>query len=284
MTARHFRILMSLLTVALLGALPVCVYAGGKGGGGGTATPLTAIVYNTAVDEQDTTSFYHDGEIYCSGATTGDIESQAAMFTGDSQPPGPLSAYDGFGSPWTTWGGLSSTLYVDGADCASSNSCLRVQFNSNNKTLTIDTRDTLGPSGPRTLSVALDPCIEADGCPGLGTTPSFGSTTTQPMIMNVFLSFPYTQMSVCNSAICPEAQEVFAKLWFLDPTDASVTWRVDWVSLRMLRMSENTWYLIAGICDGTEVAGLSKLTGSRTRPKTIFNGYFKTPFFIALVR
>ena len=100
------------------------------------------------------------------------------------------------------------------------------------------------------------------------------------MPLNIMLDFPYTSMAICSSRACLEAQPAFAKLWFADPNDSSVTWRVDWTYLRVLRMSQNTWYILADSCDGSQIARLSKLEGARTQPKATPNGYYLIPFFI----
>lgn len=107
------------------------------------------------------------------------------------------------------------------------------------------------------------------------------STITKAGLLEVFLDFPYTSLAVCSSSVCTEATTAYAKFWFLD--NAGVQWRMDWATVRVLRMSSNTWYIMADECDGTEVAGLSKLSGTRTQPKTVFNGYYLTPFFITAV-
>ncbi len=88
-------------------------------------------------------------------------------------------------------------------------------------------------------------------------------------------------MGVCSSTACTQAVEGFAKFWFTD--NSGTQWRIDWATVRVLRMSSNTWYFIADACDGTQVAGLSELTGTRTQPKTVFNGYYLIPFFFSAV-
>ncbi len=280
MSCKHLARLSVLLAVFMALLLPTA--DAGKGGG---STPLTLTLYDSVVDEQDTTAFYNNGTAFCSGGFL-----QNSEFQGDRQVTGSSTAYD-FGG-WTSTAGLVSlvsTEYAHNADCDSAtNICLRVQFDSNNKTLTFDTR---GTSGPRTVTVSFAQPCNLTGCPGpagnpevfgdgnLSTTADQSLTTTG--LLNVFLDFPYTSMAVCSSTTCPEAQPAFAKFWFTDPNDSSVTWRIDWQFLRVLRMSTNTWYLIADDCDGSQVAGLSKLQGSRTRPKTVFNGFYLIPFFVS---
>lgn len=246
-----------------------------KGGGGGGATPLIMHVYDSVVDEQNTTAFYNNGQEFCAGST---VPVQDSNWMGDDQLAGSSAAY-GFGAPWTAVGGLVSTRYDHGDDCG--NNCQRVQFDSGNKILTLDTR---GTTGPRRIAVDFtDSCGLADGCPGPAGDPAvFGGLLSTDGLLNIFLDFPYLSMGVCSSTTCPEAQPAFAKFWFTDPDDSSVTWRIDWTFLRVLRMSETTWYVIADACDGTQVAGLSKLIGKRTRPKTVFNGFYKIPFFLAV--
>lgn len=280
---RSFLFRTSLLAVALLAALPLSVYAGGS------TISLKVYFYNQVVDEQNTTLYYNNGTQFCSGSPFVIHPAEGfpqLPFRGDSLRVGLSNAYN-FGGPWTYSPldpsyTLSSTLYVDKEDCSTTNNCLRVQFNSNSKILSLDTRGTFfAPTGKsRTL--------EVDFKTPYGPSPVerawfHGSTVVTPALLDVFLDIPYTSMGICSTAstTCPEADQVFAKLWFTDSKDPSVTWRVDWLNLRVLRMSNRVWYFIGDACDGTQVAGLSKLTGSRTRPKTIFNGNYLIPLFIA---
>ncbi len=276
----HSLVIALLLAVALLAAEPSALCGakkgGGKGGGkpGGTV-PLVSNVYDDVVDEHDTSTYYGSGT-YCSGSPT---PFWTSNFTGDSAVPGPTTAYQ-FDPPWTLATGLSSSSYTHGSDCGAN--CLRVQFNSDLRTLSFDTR---GTSGPRSFSLDFtQPCtLGSCGVPG-GDAGVFGGSLSTPGLLNIFLDFPFTSMEVCTSTACPEAQPAFAKFWFTDPSNSKVEWRVDWAFLRVLRMSETTWYVIADGCDGTQIAGLSKLEGKRTRPRTVFNGYYLMPFFVELVK
>lgn len=235
---------------------------------------LNLALYDSIVDEQDTTAFYNNGIRYCSSTST---PLGPAGFSGDSVSAGSTSAY-GFGAPWTLSPGLTSTLCSDGTDCGAT--CLRAQLSADLKVLNLDTR---GTSPLRTLALDFtQPCTDP-GCPPAGSSTVFGGHLATPGLLNVTLSSPYTSMAVCSSVACPEAQTGFGKFWFTDPNDSSVTWRVDWRFLRILRMSASTWYVVADACDGTQIAGLSKLTGSRTNPKVTFNGSYKIPFFLAAV-
>ncbi len=266
---RHYSYRAFLVVALCLMALPLA--RGAKN----STTALTANIFELVIDEQNTTAFYNNGNTFCSGLYN---PVQTSLLTGDDRVLGPTSAY-GFGSPWTLFTtGLSSTSYANNGSCGSN--CLKVQFNSNNATFALDTR---GTAGPRAFTLNFtEPCLT---CAGPAGSPSvFGGSVTTPALLNVFLDFPFTSMSVCSSTTCPEAQPAFAKLWFTDPNDSSVTWRVDWSYLRVLRMSSNTWYFVGDECDGSQVAGLSKLTGNRTRPKTVFNGYYLIPFFYAAVQ
>lgn len=241
-----------------------------------SVVPLNIHAYDSVVDEHDTTTFYSNGTAFCSGST---VPVDISAFAGDHSPAGPTSAYD-VGAPWTTASGLSSTTYAHNSDCG--NNCLRAQINTNSKIVTLDTRGTIGP---RQLSLDFsNACGLAQGCPGPAGDPTvFGGSVSVDGLLDVYLNVPYTSMAVCSSTACPEAEPAFAKFWFLDPSDSSVTWRVDWNYLRVLRLSSSTWYIIADRCDGTQVAGLSKLTGNRNRPKTVFDGYYLIPFFYSAV-
>ena len=270
MTMRNFLVRAGLLAAAFLAASPLGVYAQRD-----STVPLTVDIYSAVVDEQNTTAYYNNGTPYCSGTVLPtDIP---ARFTGDSEVPGPSSVY-GFGSPWTPYStanlsSFSSDGYVDGANCGPGG-CLRAQFGSSDKILSLDTRGTQVIQGlPRKLTVNF-------GQPQPGATGPSSSFVEEPMLLNVMLGSPFTSMLTCTTRACPEAKPAFAKLWFTDPSDSSVTWRVDWTYLRVLRMSSDTWYILADSCDGSKVAGLSKLIGNRTKPKEIGNGHYLIPFFI----
>jgi hypothetical protein len=272
MVPRGLRVVLG-LSVVLLG--PTLLWSARKA----SITPLTVNLYDLVVDEHNTTAFYNNGTPFCAG--TSPIFTQPASLFGDSVVPGPSAVY-GFGSPWIPYP-ASSTAYVHNTFCGKGSNapCISAQFNSDNKILTLDTRGTVGPR-----AVRLDfthPCSEP-GCPQPAGSPTvFGGSLTTPGLVNVSFNVPFTQMAVCTSEACPEAEPAFAKLWFTDLADSSVTWRVDWAYLRVLRISANTWYIVADACDGTQIAGFSKLTGSRTRPKSVFNGYYVIPFFFVAV-
>lgn len=241
----------------------------------GSSTPLRLDLFDAVVDEHDTNAFYGRSG-FCAGS---EVPLQDSAFAGDGQSAGAASAWNA-GGLWTEATGLSSTAYVNNSNCGTS--CLRAEFRPGNK-LVFDTR---GTTGPRAMSLSLaQPCGPSEGCPGpAGDPTALGGAVTTPALLNVFLDSSFTSMAVCTSRGCPEGQPAFAKLWFDDPAASDVTWRVDWANLRVLRVSSSTWYLVGDVCDGTQVAGLSKLTGRRSRPKTVFNGYYKIPFFMGALR
>jgi len=240
-----------------------------------SVVPLNFHLYDQVVDEHNTTAFYGSGT-FCSGSS-GSIGTSA--FSGDNTS-GPTTAYD-VGGPWTTASGLTSATYTHNTDCGTN--CMRAQINTNSKIITLDTR---GTATPRKVSLDFsNACGMAQGCPGPAGDPTvFGGALATEGLLDVYLNFPFTDMAVCTSTTCPEAEPAFAKFWFADPSNPDITWRVDWNYLRVLRVSDSTWYVIADQCDGTQVAGLSALTGKRTRPKAVFNGYYLIPFFTSAVK
>jgi len=265
-----------LLLLLCVGAVPPTASAKG-GKTTNPPFPLNIALHDSIVDEQDTIAFYSDPS-YCSGSPDPlEPPDGPAACSGDAVEAGPTEAY-GL-SFWTASSGLVSTNYSDNTDCGQF--CQRANLSSDYKTLNLDTR---GTSPARALKLDFTRPCNDPGCPPAGSTTVFGGHLTTNGLLNVFLSFPYTSMAVCSSTACPEAQPAFAKFWFTDPSDSSVTWRIDWQYLRVLRMSDTTWYIVADACDGTQVAGLSKLQGSRTRPKEVFNGSYKIPFFLAATR
>lgn len=270
-------LLLGLCLFALIATvgLQLNVHAGPKGKGkkGSEAgVPMTMNFYTTVVDEQDLNTFYNTTGS-CPGVASSIDNSQ---LTGDSLL-GPATAYE-FGPPWEEVTGLASSSYVHGADCEpSSGVCLGVKLNHNDKTLSIDTRGTLGP---RTANVDFGSSCTSCALPGNPAV--FGGFVTTPVFMSVFLDNPFTQMDVCSSRDCPEAQPAFVKLWFDDPDgDRLLTWRVDWPFVRVLRMSSTVWYVVADGCDGSQVTGLYRLHNRKKRPSVSFQGSYLMPFFIA---
>jgi hypothetical protein len=272
MLRRAPRILVG-LCVIVLG--PTLLWSAHKS----SITPLAVNLFNLVVDEHNTTAFYGNGIPYCAG--TYPIFTQPASLFGDSVVSGPSTVY-GFGSSWISFP-ASSTAYVHNTRCGQGRGapCTHAQFNSNDKILSLDTR---GTTGPRAVKLDFAYRSSESGCPQPAGNPAvFGGALTTPALIDVTFNVPFTDMTVCTAETCPEAEPAFVKLWFTDPTDSSVTWRVDWAYPRVLRISANTWYILADACDSTQTAGLSKLTGARTRPKSVFNGYYLMPFFAVAV-
>ncbi|MBZ5565361.1 MAG: hypothetical protein LAP13_23430 [Acidobacteriia bacterium] len=270
MRKSHLAVRVGLLTLAALGLLLWKVHTTSAAG----QIPMTVNVYFQVVDEQNTTAFYNNGTAYCSGSNA---SIGSAFFDGDIVN-GPTSAYN-FVPPWTLSTNLSSSQYVSGTYCSTSNACLSASFNKNQSTLSLDTRNSLGP---RKVGLSFSaPCLT---CSLPGGAPSFGSSVNTPVLVSIFLNTPYTSMSVCSSTTCPEAEPAFAKLWFTDPTNSQVTWRVDWTYLRVLRMSTGTWYVLADACDGSQIAGLYRLQNQRNKVTTSFQGYYLIPFFLSAAK
>jgi hypothetical protein len=188
--------------------------------------------------------------------------------------PGATFAWDFFISPWTTQTGLASGSYEDGTYPSSQSSALRAIFQTNNKVFSIDTRSTAKPV--RTFN--LDFNHSYDGSPA----PRIGANVGTPGLFQISSLNSLTSMAVCTTTDCPEWRAIKATFWFDDPTDPDVEWRVDWAFTRVLRVSTNTWYIIADACGGSQVAGLSELQGNRTRPREVNSGYFLMPLFIGV--
>jgi len=281
MSARSLLARLTVLSLALLVAFLLGVSASaaprkpGGGGGDTTSTAATMNIYFQVVDEQNLNAFYNTTGT-CPGSS---YPIDTAYFTGDLAN-GPTSAY-GFAAPWTLSSSLSSSSYVDGTYPNSSTGVsLGVKFNHNDTVLSLDTRGTLGP---RKIDVNFRaPCLDCSlpGNPGV-----FGGSANVPALISVFLDNPFPSMAICSSLACPEAQSGFAKLWFDDPNgDPLLTWRVDWSFVRVLRMSSNTWYVLADGCDGARVAHLYRLHNDRHRQSVSYQGSYLIPFFLAGVK
>jgi hypothetical protein len=240
--------------------------------------PLQARVYGTVVDEQDTVGFFNDGGLTgCPDWATDPSTLYSALL-----PDGISQAIPAWSVPnWTATAAFTAGIYNNGSYCLpGSSACLRAEFNSSDKTLSLDTRTTAGPLRKFTLDLSDGYDLANDALiPGNAPV---GQAVTTAGLFEVLGSSSLTAMGVCSSRACPEAREYPAKFWWVD--GAGVTWRLDWRHMRVLHVSTDTWYFIANDCDGSQVAGLSKLEGSRTRPRETNQGYFLVPFFISVKR
>ena len=252
----HTSVLARALVLSLA-LLPLAVQA--KGGSG---IPAIANVYTSVYDEQTGQG--------CPGipATVHDT-----VGFGPDAIPGASFAWDFFIGPWTAQTGMASGIYEDGTFPASVGSALRTEFLTNNKVFAIDTRTTAKPLRKFNLDFnkPYDPPVNV---------PRIGSTYTTPGLFQISGLQSLTSMAVCSSTDCPEWRAIKATFWFDETPD--VQWRVDWASVRVLRVSTNSWYIIADACNGTQVAGLSELTGNRTKPREVNSGYFLMPLFIGV--
>lgn len=285
MRKQVFRIGGGILALALLAAIPL--YSQGKKGRD-NPIPLTLHVYETVIDEQNTIAF--SGELQCPGyptfpteqdLLTGDWDSR---YRGDIIPGSSTPAYEFGDPPWT----LVTNVELDKADFyADGAQGVQVRIEQGRQTMSLITD---GSSRQMTVDLS-SPCDNDAGDIGCPVPPgntadvvgAFGQTTvTRPGLLNLFMVRPYstyTEMVTCTDRACREAGLAVARFWFKDP--AGNTWRLNWGTVRVLRMDANTWYFIADQCDGTQVAGLSNLGASnRKRPKEVFNGYYKVPFFL----
>jgi len=253
------------IAALLLTSLPFCVLAA-KPGPSTSSVPLTVSVYTQFWDEQNTNVYFNNPET-CPFYDQVKWDSNLLPDALD----GPTSQWDFFN--WNVKSGLQSGVYDNGANSATG-SCLRAEFSTSDKVFSLDTRTS---TPLRKLTVDL-------GDPQPGTSiPSLGALVTTPALLQVSGTDSFLNMGVCSTNACPEARQIATKLWFDDPSASDVQWRVDWRAIRVLRVSSNTWYFIADGCGGSQLAGLSKLTGNRTRPRETLNGYFLIPMFFSAV-
>lgn len=241
-----------------------------------TRAGLTVNIYFQVFDEQNTDGYY-GATGYCTGNNP---LVGTSYFQGDLAN-GPTTAYN-FPPIWTLSSniissGLSSSQYVNGADCVyTGGNCVTANFDKSLSVLNVDTRHSLGPR-----KVDLNFAVPySEGGLKAGDPTIFGGSLLTPAMVSIFLNSPYTKMSVCSSTACPEAEPAFARLWFTDPNNVQLTWRVDWSYMRVLRLSSNTWYVLADSCDGGQIASLYKLQNQRNKVTTSLQGYYLIPFFL----
>ena len=258
---------------AIVLAAPIVVEAGKPP----STVPLKARVFATVVDEQDTVTYFHDGGITGCPDYSADPSTLLSALMPDSVAQ-VIPEWNFTG--WTSTPGITAGVYDNGSYCASSSACLRAEFNSGDKTLSLDTRTTAGPL--RKFTLDLSDAWDLVNDRPIVNIPAVGQSVVTPGLFEVLASSALTSMGICSSRACLEAREYPAKFWFLD--NAGATWRVDWTHMRVLRVATNKWYFMASDCDGSQVAGLSKLEGSRTRPREVNQGYFLMPFFISVER
>jgi len=233
---------------------------------------LKAHVFSMVQDEQNSAAYFNDGGI--TGCDSPPFQDAANL-----RPDAVTETWSAWPAiQWNPWSATAGK-YDDGSYCASTGSCLRAQFTSSDKTFTLDTRTTANPL--RRFGVDFSEGWDlANDVPLPNQVPSFGPSLMTAALFEVLGSASLSQMGICSSQACPEAREYPAKLWFNDPAATDTTWRIDWTHMRVLRISTSTWYFIADACDGSQVAGLSKLVGARTKPRETNQGYYLVPFFI----
>jgi len=247
------------IALCVLVALPLCALAAKTAP---SSIPLRADFFTTLIDEQNTNAYYNNPNICPFYGQS--IEYPNVL---PDTLTGPSTAW-GF-VPWVPISGLQSGTYDN-------STTLRVEFSTNDKVFSLDSRGSV-PLRKLTLDFTHPSGTVSDV--------SFaGSTLATPVLFQVSGLDPITSMSVCSSTACPEARQIATKLWFNDPSAADTQWRVDWAAIRVLRVGTNKWYFIAGQCGGSQLAGLSKLVGTRTKPRETLNGYFLMPMFFAAER
>ena len=257
----------SVLALSALMAVPLAATAGPT-----SSKPVKAYIYSSIYDEHDTNAYFHNPQI-CPFLPLIDD----ANVLPDSTVGGLTTAWDQFLSPWASVS-LAAGLYDDHTNCSTASSCLRAEISTNDKVFSLDTRATL-PARKLTFEFT-DPWNNTTNLPG-NQQPPFGITISTVGLFQVSGLDPLTSMGICSSRACPEAKQIATKFWFNDPSSADVMWRVDWRGIRVLRMSQKQWYFIADACGGSQLAGLSKLEGNRTRPRETLNGYYLIPLFFA---
>lgn len=262
------------LLIVLLVIAPAAQAAGKPSRPSGTTLSCTVDVISMVVDEQDTTAYYDDGSDYCTGTDASD--SWPAGFTGDSVYYPALYNF----TNWSPISTLAASQYVNGDTRNMIQNPLRATIASNYTTLNLDLNGT-----SRTITVDLNNhCGFVYGEPQCPTPWGTASgTAVAPGLLNVFLTTSesgatFMSMGICTSRTCPDAAPAYGKFWY---TFGGENWRVDWETLRVLRMSDKTWYIVANECDGTDVAGLVKMNGKNT--KGVLTGYYMIPLFIRVV-
>lgn len=256
-----------LVALSLAGVLPFTAFAGKPTS---SSIPLRVSIFETVVDEQDTNAYFGRPDICPAGLFVG-----PARLVADTEN-GPTSAWNFTG--WDVTADVSG-LYDNGQDCKpGTTSCLRAEFSTNDKVFSLDTRST---AQPRKVTVDFTAAWDPVTNQPITNVPTLGATVDTPGLLQVAGLEPFTTMKVCSSDACPEARQIATKFWFTDPSASDVTWRVDWSAIRVLRMSDKVFYFIADPCGGSQLAGLSKLVGNRTKPRETLNGYYLIPMFFA---
>ena len=236
-----------------------------------TQVVLKLNFFNTLVDEQS--------GVGCTNPPLVTTPYASGDITSDPAAVGPNSAYTT--APWpTSYTALSSVAYKNGADCnTAKNTCLAVTLNSNQTAVSLDSRLSRDFTTGKPRAIRLDFSQPCAGCAyGHGPSNPFGTNPlSTPGLLSVFLTTPYTSMAVCSSTACPESEQGTVRFWFDDASGAS--WRVDWGFVRVLRVSANTWYVLADGCDGSQVGTLYK---TQSKKGTSRLGSYLMPFFASI--
>jgi hypothetical protein len=153
-------------------------------------------------------------------------------------------------------------------------------------TLSIDTRNSQDAATGKPRNLVLNFGQPCPSCPyGAGPANPFGAgPLATPGLLSIFLTTPYSGMAICSTTDCPESETGTARFWFDDPTVRNQQWRVDWGFVRVLRVSVNTWYVLADACDGSQVATLYRLANSKKNVTVSRQGQYLMPFFASGVQ
>jgi len=271
---RHFGVSRALVVIALVLAVPSLLISAGT-----TSRSMTMSFFNTFVDEQ--TGIGCSVVVPQTAGYCGDLTSDLGMNGSTSTYPNAFWSQPNTTEPFSK--------FADGADCnPATGTCMSVQLNKNLSTLSVDSRGSIDPTTgrPRYIVMTFTPC-PVGACPnGPGPVNPFGSlTTNMPGLLSIFLATPFTNMAVCSSSACPEAESGTARFWFDDPNHtANLQWRIDWPFMRVLRVSSNTWYAVASGCDGSQVATLYRLANNHKSTTISRQGSYLMPFFISGVQ
>ena len=197
---------------------------------------------------------------------------------------GPTTIYNT--PPWSVpTTSVTSSAYANGADCSpTKGTCTSVSLSKS--TLSIDTRLSQDAATGQPRNLKLDFSQPCPGCPyGPGPANPFGAgPLATPGLLSIFLTTPFNGMAICSTTDCPESETGTARFWFDDPTVRNLQWRVDWGFVRVLRVSANTWYVLADACDGSQVATLYRLNNNKKNVTVSRQGQYMMPFFASGVQ
>jgi hypothetical protein len=227
---------------------------------------LKATVYSSVIDEQDTVGYFHDGGV--TGCPDAPLIDAAGI------------SHDGLPGRRRVLEFLHWNPVADPGACTTT-APMRVDRQLPSRGVHLERQDFDARYAHRGQPAAQFHADFTDPYNPDPNVPSFGSSLTTAGLFEVLGSASMTGMAVCSTRACPEAREIPAKFWFNDPVASDTIGASTGCTFACCACHRRRGTSSPTRATALRSAGLSKLVGSRTRPRESNQGLYLIPIFIA---